>query len=219
MSLAAGITLSKIFDWLVSAIEKRETNSAQKRRAHFTDHVQPAFEGMGQIHTDYLTNLGELSQSCREMTWAPEEAVRWLRTRSIQYSAERSRLRSIYEEVTNSRMVAPKPYRTETEAQISTATVKFADAILMYFDSGHRFETVSWYSRFLEKLESDAKFGANRAKVIALGIDADGPEGPPDGDERYRELGFQLDNIVSSVLPERYRAICDAYSALRGLCL
>lgn len=212
-------TISPCEDPLIGIVKfftKRHISHIENYSKFFSDHIEPTFNTMKRIHENYLGAFFQLDQALDGDEWTNDDLIDWLEWRKRNHDSERNLILDFPYELEGSTFYSNvRALSTERDRNIHMEAHAFARNAVRYFDTGNRFVTNTWFTRFLEQLKDESSHQKERRE-----FDPKGTSEPIKikAISRGYIIKENVHATYSVYLPKQYGRICKSYSRLKRLC-
>jgi hypothetical protein len=199
---------------IFNLIDRLLSKKIEDRKRFFEEHIEPSFHMIEAIHNDYMCTFNELSKMIAGEEWTTERIADWLKKRKLEYESQRTRIHSLPTELEYSDFYKKAAASiSKKDLGIYEASFEFTERIVSYFTLSNTLTASTWYTGFIEILESKAR----RDSVTRMELNTKPRQLVT---SRLRSHDRDLPkNLVNEYLPKKFKAVCDQYAKLRGMCL
>ncbi len=192
--------LTPIASLLWSMLSRVFNDHRARREEFFIAHIEPLQDKVIEIHKDYIKGFEEVRSQIANGARPPMEFVEFLRSRRRDMECQRQLSRQL------ARVIRQHRRRGMTDNNWK-AIESYCRSVTRYFHASANLGDISWYSDFLNFMES----------YISQGVDDIWGRMPISPDSQRSMLG-EVDNVLKN-LPKAFDRVCARYADLRSLML
>ena len=187
--------ITKICNHLIELIKARRLGQRQL----FSDHIEPIFQQLTEIHEDYKSGVAEIVALIEDYTVQPTT----IRDTIIDKKQQLEHIRQLVFDLNKACLLSPYsqsvPRSPGNPRNVKEAAFEFAQTIHLYFrfstgDMPPPFPEMTWYTGLTGLIELSLK-----------------------GEIERNECLEEANDVVRQ-LPERWRAVTSAYARVRAMC-
>lgn len=116
----------------------------------FQQHVEPLHARMQEIHKDYLKGFVEVRAHLADRSVPPAHIIEFLKDRRREYAAQRDLAEELSKELEKTDLLTASD-------PVATAVKEYCRAITSYFASASGIGGISWYTGFIQGVETKAR--------------------------------------------------------------
>ena len=185
--------IKDIYDMIMDLLK----GNVQDKKEYFSNHIDPLYEKFTKINRDYVNGFEELQSRLDSRTAPPEELIKFLRERRRDYEDERIYAKSISAELAN-------PENVRYFGELHNAVNEFCKSISSYFSASGAVASDSWYTDFINSVETSNKIGADDS--WSSGGFSSNPR---------KELLNKVNYTLTNHLPTAFKNVTDSYAKLK----
>jgi hypothetical protein len=188
--------LSLVWDLLKTLV----SGPVAVRHDFFKDHVEPLQAKMADIHKDYISGFQEIRRHLKDQSEPASDLIEFLKERRRAYDHERVLALQVANELEMVRKVG-------INSDLLELVKGYCESILKYFSASASMAGFTWYSGFIDTVETWIKSGYGSM-----------------GESVWREVGYSskpreellaaVDSVLDERLPQAFAKVSGLYALL-----